>query len=325
LKNNPRHVTLSHYINDRLPKVDGLVPPVKNPIGDIEKTRRSTSICSFFDKLKSISTKFHPKLANPSPSIQSMKNYSEPKYDIDTTQNISTRRSEKLYELRVKLSKYTPNSVQLLEGSDDFLLPIHLQSKYQTCYNQALCGAWSSSMHVLDVGTGFSFCGNNYMISKSKTYVANIGLFILSHVSVPPRQSVALKPYCGPLYSQSDYLNIVKYKHKISMYNMCMNGYDYRNFNKKNLLYIDGHPQTHGNIAGFINSCKSSLFSAHFFFEEHSNDKEFFMKRKAFRFVVVHAIHSLSLGNELLINYNFHRPPTTHKKCLALGLPLDVH
>ena len=41
LKKNPRHVTLTHYTNDRLPNVDGLIPPtaVNNPIGDIEKTR----------------------------------------------------------------------------------------------------------------------------------------------------------------------------------------------------------------------------------------------------------------------------------------------
>ena len=48
------------------------------------------------------------------------------------------------------------------------------------------------------------------------------------------------------------------------------------------------------------------------------------MKRKASRFVVVHAIHSLSLGDELLINYNFHRTLTARQRCLALGLPLDV-
>ena len=40
LKESPRHVTLTHYTNDRLPNVDGIIPPivVKNAIGDIEKT-----------------------------------------------------------------------------------------------------------------------------------------------------------------------------------------------------------------------------------------------------------------------------------------------
>jgi hypothetical protein len=76
---------------------------------------------------------FHPKLANLSPSIDSMDiSYSEPMYDINTTQNITTRRSKKLYELREKISKYTPKSVQFLEDSDEFPLPIHLQIKYQT-------------------------------------------------------------------------------------------------------------------------------------------------------------------------------------------------
>ena len=66
LKENPRHVTLSHYFNDRLPKVDSLIPltTIKNPLGDIEKTCRNTSICSLFDKLQVQSSKFYPKLTN---------------------------------------------------------------------------------------------------------------------------------------------------------------------------------------------------------------------------------------------------------------------
>ena len=79
-----------------------------------------------------------------------------------------------------------------------------------------------------------------------------------------------------------------------------------------------------GNITGFINSSRASLFSANCCFEEHSNDKEFFMKKKASTFFVVHVVRSLSPSDELLINYNFHKPPNTHQKPLALGLPLDV-
>jgi hypothetical protein len=192
--------------------------------------------------LEAKSIKFHPKLANLSPFVELTESSSEPKYDINTTQNISTRRSKTLYELREKMSKHTTKYVQLLEGSDDFPLPIHLQSKYQTCYNRALYGIWMSSMLVPDVGTKFSFCRNSSMISKSKIGVANIRLFIFSHVYVPPKQSITLMPYFGSFYSRSDYLNIFKYKHSISMYSICMNGYAYGNFNKKKLLYIDGLP-----------------------------------------------------------------------------------
>jgi hypothetical protein len=79
------------------------------------------------------------------------------------------------------------------------------------------------------------------MVSKSKIDVANLRLFIFSPVFYPPKQLVALMTFCGPLYSHLDYLNIVKYKHIISMYSMCMNGYASGKFNRKNLLYIDGH------------------------------------------------------------------------------------
>ena len=140
-----------------------------------------------------------------------------------------------MYELREKMSEYTPKSVQVLEDSDDFPLHVHLQTKYQTSYNHALYGGWLSSMPMPNVGIKFSFSCNSYIISKSNIDATNLGSFILSHVFVPPKQSVALIPFCGPLYSHTDYLNIVKYKHIISMYNMCMNGYVFGNFNKKNL------------------------------------------------------------------------------------------
>ena len=99
------------------------------------------------------------------------------------------------------MSKYTPKSVQLLEGSEDFPLPIHLQSKYQTSYNHTLNGGCLSSILVPYVGTEFSFCGNNYMISKFNIDAINLGLFILSHVFLPLKLSVTLMPFCGPLYS----------------------------------------------------------------------------------------------------------------------------
>lgn len=46
LGKNPRRVTLSHYIINRLPKFDGLIPPivVNNPTGDTKETHRNTSI-----------------------------------------------------------------------------------------------------------------------------------------------------------------------------------------------------------------------------------------------------------------------------------------
>jgi hypothetical protein len=112
--------------------------------------------------------------------------------------------------------------------------------------------------------------------------------------------------------------------YSMCMSSMCMSSYASRNFNKINFLYIDGHPRTHGNIAEFIKRCRSSLFSENCSFEEHSTYKKFFMKRNASRFIVVQEIHSMSPGHKLLINYNSCKPPIARKKCLALGLPLNM-
>jgi hypothetical protein len=48
------------------------------------------------------------------------------------------------------------------------------------------------------------------------------------------------------------------------------------------------------------------------------------MKRKESRFVVMHEICILSLGDDFFKNYNLCIPPSTHQKRLALGLPLGV-
>ena len=69
-------------------------------------------------------------------------------------------------------------SIQLLEGTNDFSLPVNLQMKYQTSNNCALYGTWSSSLLMPDVGTKFSFCGNSFMIVKFNIDATNIGLFI---------------------------------------------------------------------------------------------------------------------------------------------------
>ena len=105
-------------------------------------------------------------------------------------------------------------------------------------------------MCVIDVGTKFSFCGNIYIISKSKIDVSNLWFFILSHVFFPPKQIVALIPFFGPLYSLSDYLNIVKYKHSISMYSTCMNGYTFGNFNKKTCYILMVIRELTGTLQG---------------------------------------------------------------------------
>ena len=71
LKENPWRVTLTHYTNDWLPNVEGTIPPtvVKNPIGDIEKTRTNYYLCSFSENLEFKTTMSCPKLTNPYDSI----------------------------------------------------------------------------------------------------------------------------------------------------------------------------------------------------------------------------------------------------------------
>ena len=65
----------------------------------------------FFKKLEAKTTMYHPKLTNTSGYVQSTKISSDPKYDLNVIQSISTTRYKKLHELREKISKYTPRSI----------------------------------------------------------------------------------------------------------------------------------------------------------------------------------------------------------------------
>ena len=75
------------------------------------KTRRNTSLCSVFENLEAKAIMFSPELTNPFAFVQSTESSSNPKYDVNGTQNISTMRAKTLYGLREKMSKYTPRSV----------------------------------------------------------------------------------------------------------------------------------------------------------------------------------------------------------------------
>ena len=101
------------------------------------------------------------------------------------------------------MSTYTPRSIQLFEGSEDFSLCVHLQSKYQTYYNHILYGDWPSSLYML-VRNEYSFCGNDYIIANSKIDATNIKSLIISHVFVPPKQSITRMSFCDLLCCRFD-------------------------------------------------------------------------------------------------------------------------
>jgi hypothetical protein len=68
------------------------VPKTNNKATDIKKAQKNTSICSFFatffEKVEDKSIIFCPKFYNSSPFSDSIEISSDPKYDINTTQNI---------------------------------------------------------------------------------------------------------------------------------------------------------------------------------------------------------------------------------------------
>ena len=118
MKENPWCVTLFHYINNRLPNVDGLIPliVVKNPICVIENTCRNTYICFHFEKLGAKKIVLRPKFTKLSPCVELTKSSSKPKYDSNTTQNICTRRSKKLDKMREKNVQVHTKVDSMVEG-----------------------------------------------------------------------------------------------------------------------------------------------------------------------------------------------------------------
>ena len=71
--------------------------------------------------------------------------------------------------------------------------------------------------------------------------------------------------------------------------------------NKGAMLYMDRRPKTNGNIAGFINSTqpKSTLKQPHYIFQSREGNCVFLC-----------AIKSITVGEELLIDYNLNHVDT---------------
>jgi len=188
--------------------------------------------------------------------------------------------------MRETIFTYTKRLIRLLEGRNDFSLLVHLKCTYQTCYNHVFHGVFLSSLPIPNVGNEFSFCGNTYVISKSKINVSNLRFLVLSHVFVPWKWLVTLIPFFVPLYNRYDYLNILKYKHSISIHKMCKNGYSSKKIIRKTLLFINSCSCSHTNIVGFINSYRCSLFSAIFLFEKHYNENCYLWKGRHMDFLL---------------------------------------
>jgi hypothetical protein len=79
--------------------------------------------------------------------VGATKSSSDPKYDIDTTQNISSSRSKKLYEVRTTISKYTPRSFQLLESSRDWATKSFSDPKYDIDTTQNISNSRSKKLY----------------------------------------------------------------------------------------------------------------------------------------------------------------------------------
>ena len=75
--------------------------------------------------------------------------------------------------------------------------------------------------------------------------------------------------------------------------------------------YIDGRPQSHGNIARLINSSMGNKDQTNCIFEERTSREIEYIPRNVSHYIVVAATRSLRAGDKLLIHYSYRRPVPT--------------
>lgn len=170
-------------------------------------------------------------------------------------------------------------------------------------------GSWPRGKPII-YGEPFTYWGRQYIIKTSRVPGAGLGLYIMTNTKVKDGTTVPLMPYVGPEYNSEAW-------HKLSTHQWCMLVYGLnsnaqtivRPDNSADLTYIDGRPQLHGNLAGFVNSSIENPEATNCEFVEAKKDQEEFFRRKIEgRYIMVYAIKNLCVGDELFIQYEYGRP-----------------
>ena len=198
------------------------------------------------------------------------------------------------------------------EISEDYPLPANLRSLLCT-YDRKDYGGWPSRTSMPRDGEVFSFWGRRYMIAPSTiSPQAGRGLFVAQDIHVPPHSEVTLMSFCGPMYSWSTWHRLVRYTRSMTTYGLCANVASLTEENRARAfgerMYIDGRPYTQGNIAGLINSSRGRDHYTNCVFVECSNSHiPEHMSQDVQIYILVTAIRSLHVGEEILVNYPWRR------------------
>ena len=170
-------------------------------------------------------------------------------------------------------------------------------------------GLWPRGKPII-YGEPFTYWGRQYLIKTSQVLGAGLGLYIMTNIKVKDGTSVPLMPYVGPEYNSEAWHKLSKHQWRMLIYGLNSNARRIaRPDNSKDLKYIDGRPQLHGNLAAFINSSIENPEATNCDFVEAKKDQEDFFRRKIEgRYIMVDAIKSLRVGDELFIQYEYGRP-----------------
>ena len=122
--------------------------------------------------------------------------------------------------------------------------------------------------------------------------------------------------YVGPCYNYKNWMSIVQYRRSMHMYALSANYLQWKenDQSKRLAVYIDGKQKETGNMEDFINSKhpRSTNKRPYYIFEACEGNHVF-----------VSVIKSISLGEELLIDYKLNHIYT--KKFSIMGLVSTIY
>ncbi len=200
---------------------------------------------------------------------------------------------------------------QEIETANDYPIPEALRSLLHG-YNREEYGGWPSGTPMPLDGEVFSFWGRRFIIAPSTISGGGRGLFVAQDIHVPSHSEVTLMSYCGPMYNWSTWHQLVRYTRSMTTYGLCVNAASLFEENRARAfgerIYIDGRPYTQGNIAGLINSSRGRNHYTNCVFVECSNSHiPEYMTRDVSSYILVAAIRTLRVGEEIFVNYPWRR------------------
>lgn len=162
--------------------------------------------------------------------------------------------------------------------------------------------------HFIPIHTPFTVWGRSWIVQQSTLGLhVGLGLFALSDIVVPDGchedDRPALFPFYGPKYGEKAWRILSRQCPTFGRYGLRIKA-------DPRWAFLDGYPLRTSNMAGYINSCRGRIRQGvlpNAEWHEYFRSSHELIAPRYTHYVLTHATRTIRAGEELLVDYDWHR------------------